>query len=400
MKPSGIILELNNKRAIIMTSNAGFMTIKPGPGMFIGQRVDICPKNSGPTCARYYYSLGFASIIVFFFIFLSAIHFSGQNKIYAYVSVDINPSIEFSVNHNIRVIRAKSLNYDGKVLLRGADFINMPIEKALMMLIGKAEQHKYFHNPNGKYVLIATAAKNKSLKKPELLTNSIRMVGTKLKKRNIHLQFIQATMAQRKIALQNDISTGRYLLSNIATQHGQSINLSQAKTENIGVLIRKAHVIGEPKAKVVITDVNLHPKDKSSKVKKSPDIVKTIESGSKNNDTQGNLVSQDENSTHNAENDSAKDTSDDSKINKDKNDEDSQENEVLANDQKDQENDGTIDISDSKIKDNKSNSGNGSSNSNSNSNHSSSGNSNSSSSGSNSHSGGASSSSHGNSSKK
>ena len=203
MKTSGIILELNKKRAIVMTSEAGFMAIKPKPGMYIGQQVDIGDpslKKPGLIRARYSYSLGLASIVVFLFILLSAINFSSQNRVYAYVSVDINSSMEFAVNKDIRIITVKNLNHEGKALLRGTDFKNMTVEKTLMMLINKAEQHRYLHNENGTYVLITAAVKSESVKRPLLLNESIQRVEEKLKKRNIHLQFIQATLAQREIA--------------------------------------------------------------------------------------------------------------------------------------------------------------------------------------------------------
>jgi hypothetical protein len=285
MKTSGIILELNKKQALIMTDEVGFMAIRRKPGMFIGEQVDIGPSGlKKPGFNRYYYSLGLASIAVFMSILLWGINYSGQNKLYAYVSVDINPSIEFAVSKKIRIISVKGLNRDGMALLRGANFKNMPVDKALLMLVNKAEQNKYFHNKNGKNVLIAAVVKTEPVKRVELLAESIQKVEEKLKKRDIHLQFIQATLTQRRIALQNNLSTGRYVLSNTATDNGQLVDLNQAKTVPISILIKKAGLIRKPKVGSVIKHESFHNRATGPKVKNRAGNNNSIGSDSNSND--------------------------------------------------------------------------------------------------------------------
>jgi hypothetical protein len=268
MKASGIILELHKKQALIMTHEAGFMAIKRKPEMFIGQQVDIGqPDLKKLNLNRHSYALGLASIAVFMSILLWVMTYSGQNRLYAYVSIDINPSMEFAVNKEIRIISVKGLNKDGIVLLRGADFTNMPLDKALMMIVNKAEQNQYFHNRNGKYVFIAAAVKTESLKKPRLLAKSIQKVEQQLKKRDIHLQFIQTSLAQRRTALQNDLSTGRYILSNAAAHNGQTVNRNRAKAAPISVLMKQAGLIKKPKAGAVVHHKRFHHSAAGSKAK-------------------------------------------------------------------------------------------------------------------------------------
>jgi hypothetical protein len=294
MKTSGVILELNKKQALIMTNEAGFMAIKRKPGMFIGEQVDIGqPGLKKLGFNRFYYSLGLASIAVFMSILLLTINYSGQNRLYAYVSVDINPGMEFAVNKKIRIISVKGLNNDGMVLLRGANFKNMSVDKALLMLVNKAEQNKYFHDKNGKYVLIAAAVKTEPVKKAELLAESIQNIKEKLKRRDIHLQFIQATLAQRRIALQNNLSTGRYILSITATHNdGQLVNLNQARKDPISILLEKAGFIRTPKVRVVYSHENFHDRARGPKVKNIAGNNNSTDSDSKINGDKGDLVSE------------------------------------------------------------------------------------------------------------
>jgi uncharacterized membrane protein YgcG len=392
MKTSGIILELNKKQALIMTDEAGFMGINRKPGMFIGEQVDIEQSiHKKFSLNRYAYSLGLASIAIVAFILLLVIAYSGQKaKLYAYVSVDINPSMEFAVNKEIQIINAKGLNNAGKILLRSIDFQNMPVDRALMMVVEKAQQNHYFHNKNGKYVLIAAAVKTESLKRPVLLAKSIQRVEEKLKKQDIHLQFIQTTLAQRTTALQNNLSTGRYILSNTAVKSGQLVDLKQAKADQISALLEKAGFIKEPKkerkAETVTAHEKYHHHATGSKAKNKA-ANNAIGADFKTNDTKDEPVYQNNISTSNdqkTENDTGLNASD-SQMDDNKDDSALQGIDSTVNGEKEQADDWDIDVPDLEGKDNNSdstdaNSGKGNNKGNSNSNNSSSKSSNSSSS--------------------
>jgi hypothetical protein len=412
MKTSGIILELNNKRAIVMTNDAGFKAIQSKPGMFIGQQVDIGKspvKMPILTGIRYSYSLGFALSVVFLFILVSLVIFSSQNKVYAYMSVDINPSIELAINRDMRIITIKGLNQDGKVLLRGIHFKNMPVEKALMTLIRIAKQNQFFHN-DGHYVLIAAAIKPESLNKPFLLDQSIEKVRENLKEQDIHLHFIRTTLTQRKAALQENLSLGRYLLSHKAIQHGQLLNPGQAKTEPISALMKKAALIREPNVKMDHSHyTTAAPKINNKAAVRRERRNDAINFRSKTDGIQNDSVSQKKNPSGNPEKKPEKDNikkTANLKGTDAKEDLDSREKDSIGQDHKNEETSPEVDDGDTKIKDNPGNSehsnsqnsddnSSSSSHSNSHSSHSNSGSHNNSSSNSN----GSSSGSHGNSSK-
>lgn len=48
----------------------------------------------------------------------------------AYVSVDINPSVELGVNSFGKVISAQAYNEDGQKVLEGTNLVNFDVEKA------------------------------------------------------------------------------------------------------------------------------------------------------------------------------------------------------------------------------------------------------------------------------
>lgn len=79
-----------------------------------------------------------------------------------YVSVDINPSIEYSVNMYDRVINAKGVNEDGIRLLEEInvkELTNKDIDEVLSMTIDEAVIEGYLLE-EGSGVMISTAARN------------------------------------------------------------------------------------------------------------------------------------------------------------------------------------------------------------------------------------------------
>ncbi|GAA3326550.1 hypothetical protein GCM10020331_062910 [Ectobacillus funiculus] len=61
----------------------------------------------------------YINLLLPYFIFVF-FHDGEQDKVMAYVSVDINPSVEASVDSNLRVLRLEAYNAEGKQILKRA----------------------------------------------------------------------------------------------------------------------------------------------------------------------------------------------------------------------------------------------------------------------------------------
>lgn len=64
---------------------------------------------------------------------------------YSYVSLDVNPSIEYTLNRFDRVIKVESVNDDGQVILDNIDSLNnLTIEAAISKTVDEIKQEGYF----------------------------------------------------------------------------------------------------------------------------------------------------------------------------------------------------------------------------------------------------------------
>jgi len=82
---------------------------------------------------------------------------------YSYVSLDVNPSIEYTLNRFDRVLDVKAVNDDGQDILKEMNFKNMEnhnIEKAIAQTIKEISKNGYFDGIEEGGIVIATFGKN------------------------------------------------------------------------------------------------------------------------------------------------------------------------------------------------------------------------------------------------
>jgi hypothetical protein len=117
----GIIMEIRRDVLIMMTPDGQFMNGKKTPNQryTIGEEIPFFPVKEGSQVKVKRNWKAAASILTAAVLILTlfSASFLQSNKAYAYVSVDINPSLELSLNKERQVIDITPYNEDGEVLI-------------------------------------------------------------------------------------------------------------------------------------------------------------------------------------------------------------------------------------------------------------------------------------------
>lgn len=79
---------------------------------------------------------------------------------YSYVSLDVNPSIEYSVNRFDRVLSATAVNNDGETILSNLDLNNKTIDEAVKETVDQISQNGYFEGTDPGGIVISTSSQN------------------------------------------------------------------------------------------------------------------------------------------------------------------------------------------------------------------------------------------------
>ncbi|MBV1736388.1 MAG: anti-sigma factor domain-containing protein [Candidatus Desulforudis sp.] len=131
MNHKGIVFRLKKRTAIVMTGEFQFTEIARRPGMVVGAEVQFVPAEV--VAPRRFNAVGMVASLIVLALMLTVLWrpFSADPVVYAYVGIDINPSIEMAVDTRDRISEATALNQDGQRLLEQLELTGRPVAEAL-----------------------------------------------------------------------------------------------------------------------------------------------------------------------------------------------------------------------------------------------------------------------------
>lgn len=146
----GIIVEIKDNEAAVFTDNGIIHKIK-NQGYQLGEVVFL--KEKSKFSAR---AVRWGAGIVAALALFTVGAFAYTNPV-GYVSLDINPSVEFSINMFDRVLEVKGINDDGKEFLTELNLSNKHIGKAIEEITAILIEENYITDGENGGVVITTS---------------------------------------------------------------------------------------------------------------------------------------------------------------------------------------------------------------------------------------------------
>lgn len=149
------VVEIHKKNAILLTVN-GCIVKRQNKNYRIGQEVELIMENRN----KYKKIAAFAAAACF--ILVVGAGFLTYYTPSTYVSFDVNPSIEYTVNIYNRVISANGVNDDGSKIINEINLDNLKnktIDTAISMTVDEAAKQGYLKN-DGSGIAITTSSDN------------------------------------------------------------------------------------------------------------------------------------------------------------------------------------------------------------------------------------------------
>lgn len=155
MIKKGIIMDIQNHKAVIMNSQGTFDEITATTSMRVGEEIKYGDQSTTKVLAT----------LCMLFVMVGSIfgfNLMSENKApVSYVAVDINPGVEFTLNIYNRIISASATNKDGELLLAGLDYKGQNIDEAVNDFINEAYKLGYIDkNKDDNAVLITVVNDN------------------------------------------------------------------------------------------------------------------------------------------------------------------------------------------------------------------------------------------------
>jgi hypothetical protein len=158
----GVLLEMAGRQAVVLTPQGEFKKIPAPRGTWeIGDEVEFAESKGGPVWARWGATAAAAAVLMIG-------SFAGYNQYtltvpVAVVTVDINPSLELTLNKKDQVLKALPLNADGELVLQGVTWQRKPFDQVVRAVTERAvEEHKLNPTDETSAVLVGVAPLEKA----------------------------------------------------------------------------------------------------------------------------------------------------------------------------------------------------------------------------------------------
>ncbi|MCM3178490.1 anti-sigma factor domain-containing protein [Cytobacillus horneckiae] len=212
----GIIVDVNDRFLTLLTEEGEFLRSKRYEAHYeIGQELDFYPLEEKKRLAAEHFKFIkakpiIASVLLFvFFVSFVLLPVNEEDNIYAYMSIDINPSIEIGVNEKYQVIDMISYNKDGESIVANIpDWKKKDFDSVIFEIINQLKIQGFVeHN---KDVLIGTVIKDE-ISNEKQLNQHMDHVKNEMEKEMFNVKLVEGSEKERSIAKEQGVTIGQYI---------------------------------------------------------------------------------------------------------------------------------------------------------------------------------------------
>ncbi|MGE7764259.1 anti-sigma-I factor RsgI family protein [Peribacillus sp. NPDC096540] len=210
----GVILSINKRFVTILTPEGEFLKTKRQERTYeVGEEITFLPVK--PKVTLSFSSLSFKkkavlSIASALLILFSILPSYSSEHVSAYMTIDVNPSIELELNDHLEVLKLTGLNEDGKLVIgQLTNWKGKEIKTVTNRIVEKTKQLGYLKG--NKQIVVSTTLLEKDKKLDKNLKEEIKEISEQENDSQTKMKVIQATKSDRKQAKEQGISTGKYV---------------------------------------------------------------------------------------------------------------------------------------------------------------------------------------------
>ncbi|MGZ4161454.1 MAG: anti-sigma factor domain-containing protein, partial [Neobacillus sp.] len=215
----GIIMEMDDAFLTLLTPEGEFLRARRQNEQYvIGEEIHFFPLK-GHKSQRLYpiknllkvKPVWVVSVVAALLIFLgSFIPMYQDNKAYAYMSIDVNPSIEIGVNKKMQVVELTGFNKEGKKVISSIyNWRKKDIYKITKTIFSEMKKEGFMKN--NETVIISTVHTTKPVEQVEAkLKENLEEIKTSVNNQQLQVTVYTSTEKEREKALEQGITTGRY----------------------------------------------------------------------------------------------------------------------------------------------------------------------------------------------
>lgn len=240
METRGMVVKIKGRSCIVLTPEGEYREVPlPGGGAIrVGQEIPLKRRKSLPYLKHFMVA---ASLLIFIL--------AGQLALWqtppaaAYLTIDINPSVELAVSSDGKVISGRGLNSDGEKILAKVKIKKRDLREAVKLIVAQAMDDQYLGGTDSNLIL-ATLTVDSDTEPVVDLESVYEAIKSPVASGGLDAEVIIEPVKpeMRQEAARAGISAGRYLLLRKSEEKGVPVTISEISTQNIGKLEKEKKV--------------------------------------------------------------------------------------------------------------------------------------------------------------
>ncbi len=250
----GIVMEIDDAFLTLLTPEGEFLHARRQKQPYaIGEEILFFPIESVKTTNRFntlknvFKIKPVWALMAALFIFLGSFFPMYQNnKAYAYMSIDVNPSIELGLNKKMQVIELTGFNKEGKkIISRLNDWKKKDVSDLAQSILEEIQKEGFLKTEE--HVIISTVrTKAPDGKIEKKLQENIDEIKASVSKQKLEVTVLKATENELEKAHKLGITTGKYQDNKIQESNNQKVK-TKAKGKQIDKkAVPTSHVVPTP----------------------------------------------------------------------------------------------------------------------------------------------------------
>ncbi|ANX13377.1 hypothetical protein ABE41_015315 [Fictibacillus arsenicus] len=245
-----IIVEVNSRHLIVLAEGGEFKKIKnTNPAYTVGQEISIPvlkEKKDSIFSVFINWKTGTAGALAIFLLFFQVLSPMSGDGVYAYVGMDMDPSLELNINEDMQVLAIVSFNEQGNTVLEHmGEWKEKEIGYVTNLIFEACEDLGYLKSKE-EVLITTTLSEDIPENQEKAMKEKINEVMTETaKKKSVEMTTIVMSSKEREKAKKMNISPGHYAIYTAAKRSGIKISPKEVAGQTIEEISEKVGPIKE-----------------------------------------------------------------------------------------------------------------------------------------------------------
>ncbi|KKM09219.1 hypothetical protein SY88_19495 [Clostridiales bacterium PH28_bin88] len=238
----GVVMAVRGREVVALTPDGAFKKMRvQGAVPRVGDEIMLADIKTG---SRRGWGIAAAAMVALMLISSLVFQVVALPPVpAAFITLDINPSIELAVDRSERVIKAEPLNEEGRQLLSSLRLKGIRAERAVEEVAAEAVKQGFIRPGQENTVLIAwSPAGNGQVQQDDLVDRLKSTAGQVLERGNLgaQVQTVKGSAEMHETAKELGLSVGKYAIWLTTQEAGLEVKLSDLQKSSIAKALKAA----------------------------------------------------------------------------------------------------------------------------------------------------------------